>query len=99
MMALGHASITTKGVTSAWTALIEKFDNEVAALLYAKPDELAFIDNRIVDAIMAFRNGEVIIHPGGGGEYGHIELPNSKSERTEPQQQNKTKAQSSLFDF
>jgi len=57
------------------------------------------VDQRIVDAIMAFRNGEVIIRPGGGGEYGHIELPSSKDDRTEPQDQNKTKAQSSLFDF
>jgi len=52
-----------------------------------------------VDAIIAFRNGEVIILPGSGGEYGHIELPGSKDEEAELQQQNKTKAQSSLFDF
>jgi PHP family Zn ribbon phosphoesterase len=33
------------------------------------------VDVRIVDAISAFRNGEVIIHPGGGGRYGTVELP------------------------
>ncbi|ABE52314.1 TIGR00375 family protein [Methanococcoides burtonii] len=99
MMALGHASITTKGVTSAWTTLIEKFGNEVAVLLDTNSEQLNIVDQRIVDAIMAFRNGEVIIHPGGGGEYGHIELPGSKNEGKEPQNQNKTKAQSSLFDF
>ncbi len=35
------------------------------------------VDTRIVDAIRAFRSGEVIIHPGGGGRYGTVELPDS----------------------
>ncbi|RLF73339.1 hypothetical protein DRN51_07160 [Thermococci archaeon] len=31
----------------------------------------------ITDAIQAFREGKVIVHPGGGGKYGIIELPSS----------------------
>ena len=38
-------------------------------------------DDRIVNAILAFRKGDVIIHPGGGGQYGWLELPeNLKAE-------------------
>lgn len=74
-MALGHASIQTKGVKSAWETLVEHFGNEVEALIYAEPDALEIVDDRIVNAILAFRKGDVIIHPGGGGQYGWLELP------------------------
>ncbi|WP_135609614.1 TIGR00375 family protein [Methanococcoides sp. AM1] len=97
MMALGHASITTKGVRTAWDLLVEKFGNEVAVLLDANPDQLDIVDQRIVDAILAFRNGEVIIHPGGGGQYGRIGLPDSESKLKEAPKN--SKSQSSLFDF
>lgn len=83
-MALGHASVQTKGVQTAWNKLIERFGNEVNALIYSKPDELKIVGNdRIVNAILAFRKGNVIIHPGGGGQYGWLELPeNLKEEET-----------------
>ncbi|KGK98189.1 phosphotransferase [Methanococcoides methylutens] len=97
MMALGHASITTKGVRTAWESLVEKFDNEVTVLLDTDPDQLEIVDRRIVDAILAFRNGEVIIHPGGGGQYGWIELPDSEHKPKETPKSSKN--QSSLFDF
>lgn len=97
MMALGHSSITTKGVRTAWESLVEKFGNEVAVLLDARPEQLDVVDPKIVDAIMAFRNGEVIIHPGGGGQYGWIELPDSEDKPKKPAK--KSKNQSSLFDF
>jgi len=32
----------------------------------------------IADAIYAFREKKVIIHPGGGGQYGIIELPSDE---------------------
>jgi uncharacterized protein (TIGR00375 family) len=97
MMALGHSSINTKGVKTAWESLVERFGNEVAALLDAEPEQLDIVSPKIVDAIMAFRNGEVIIHPGGGGQYGWIELPDSEHKpKADPP---KPKNQSSLFDF
>jgi uncharacterized protein (TIGR00375 family) len=81
-MALDHASVQTKGVQAAWNRLIESFGNEVNALIYSEPDDLKIVgDNRIVNAILAFRKGNVIIHPGGGGQYGWLELPeNLKTE-------------------
>ncbi len=75
-MTLGHASVQTKGVQTAWNKLIERFGNEVEALIYSEPEDLKIVgDDRIVNAILAFRKGNVIIHPGGGGQYGWLELP------------------------
>jgi uncharacterized protein (TIGR00375 family) len=88
-MALGHASVQTKGVKTAWNALVERFGNEVEALIYSEPEDLTIVDERIVKAIMAFRNGNVIIHPGGGGQYGWLELPESLKAR-EPGPERKT---------
>jgi uncharacterized protein (TIGR00375 family) len=83
-MTLGHASVQTKGVQTAWNKLIERFGNEVNALIYSEPEDLKIVgDDRIVNAILAFRKGNVIIHPGGGGQYGWLELPeNLKEEET-----------------
>jgi len=80
-MALGHASVQTKGVQTAWNKLIERFGNEVKALIYSEPEDLKIVgDDRIVNAILAFRKGNVIIHPGGGGQYGWLELPENLTE-------------------
>jgi len=99
MMALGHSSISTKGVQTAWNALVEKFGSEVTVLLDAKPDELGYVDKKIVDAILAFRRGDVILHPGGGGRYGWIELPGGSSSDPAPDENDTAKNQSSLLDF
>jgi uncharacterized protein (TIGR00375 family) len=104
MMSLGHASINTKGVQDAWNALIDKFDDELHILLYADPKSMDFVDKRIVDAILAFREKRVILHPGGGGQYGRIELPPERDAgktaavKDDGNRGNK-KSQSSLFDF
>ncbi len=83
-MALGHSSVQTKGVKTAWNILVEHFGNEVEALIHSEPEDLKRVDKRIVDAILAFRKGNVIIHPGGGGHYGWLELPeNLKVEKYE----------------
>ena len=65
----------------AWNALIDKFDDELHILLYADQKSMDFVDKRIVDAILAFREKRVILHPGGGGQYGRIELPPEKGYR------------------
>lgn len=81
-MALDHASVQTKGVKTAWNTLVERFGNEVEALIYSEPEALKIVDDRIVSAILAFRKGNIIIHPGGGGQYGWLELPeNLKAEK------------------
>ncbi|MBN2110963.1 MAG: TIGR00375 family protein [Methanosarcinaceae archaeon] len=95
MMALGHASISTKGVQCAWSSLLERFGDELNVLLHAEPESMDFVDQRIVDAIIAFREEKVVIHPGGGGKYGWIEMPGEKEEKDGACK----KGQSSLFDF
>lgn len=96
MTALGHASINTKGVQTAWNALIKLYNNELNVLLNAEINEIDFLDNRISNAIMAFRENRLIIHPGGGGQYGSIEIPD-KELPSSPKKDNRN--QSSLFDF
>jgi uncharacterized protein (TIGR00375 family) len=103
MMALGHASINTKGVQDAWNALLDRFTDELEVLLHAQPQNMDFVDKRIVDAIIAFREEKVILHPGGGGQYGHIELPPDmgagKAAGKDDDGKRNKKSQSSLFDF
>lgn len=79
MMALGHSSIHTKGVQQAWNKLITDFGSEVAVLLDTDIERLKVVDEKIVNAISAFRDGKLIIHAGGGGKYGWIELPEKEN--------------------
>ncbi|MCC7575772.1 MAG: phosphotransferase, partial [Methanomethylovorans sp.] len=102
MMALGHASINTKGVQSAWNSLVEKFGSEVKVLLDVPAENMGFVDRKIVNAIMAFRNEEIIMHPGGGGQYGWLELPADRKNGPTPSKTQKKpmdNEQKSLFEF
>lgn len=96
MTAIGHASINTKGVQTAWNDLIERYGNELNVLLNAETDDMKYLDSRIVNAITAFREKKLIIHPGGGGQYGSIEIP---EEQQEIITESPKKKQRSLFDF
>jgi len=75
-MAIGVKSPSSKKVMSRWTELISTFGDEVNVLVDSPIDEIAgAAEPRVVSAIRAFRDGRVILHPGGGGEYGSAELP------------------------
>ncbi|MBE0522576.1 MAG: TIGR00375 family protein [Candidatus Methanoperedenaceae archaeon] len=71
-MALGIGP-NTKGVKKEWELLIGKFGSEVAVLVDADIGNSG-ADERVIKAIMAFREEKVTIHPGGGGQYGRIEF-------------------------
>ncbi len=71
-LALG-ISVNTKGVQKIWNELIERYGSEVSVLVDADIKNSG-VDERVIDAIKAFREEKVIIHPGGGGQYGRIEL-------------------------
>ncbi len=86
-MALGTGT-NTKGVNETWNALIARYGSEVAVLVDADAKNSG-VDKRVIDAIAAFRCGKVRVRPGGGGQYGKIELAGEKG--CEPQK--------SLFDF
>ena len=75
-----------------WSELIEG-RTEIEVLVEA---DLATLktDQKIVEAIEAFRSGKVIVTPGGGGKYGEVRLPESDDGKAEPKG-----GQKSLFDF
>ena len=99
-MALDHASVQTKGVKTAWNTLVERFGNEVEALIYSEPEALKIVDDRIVSAILAFRKGNIIIHPGGGGQYGWLELPeNLKAEKSDQEKKIGSKTKKASHDL
>ncbi|MFA5771715.1 MAG: TIGR00375 family protein [Thermoplasmata archaeon] len=82
--ALNQKNPQSKAVFSEWSKIIEKFGNEVDVLVDRDIEEIqAVTRSEITRAIKLFREGKVIIHPGGGGDYGKIELPpDSTSEQT-----------------
>jgi len=74
--ALGQQTPFTQSVTKHWEQLIAAFGSEIAVLLDADLREVARVTIPVVvDAIQAFREHKVVIIPGGGGQYGSIELP------------------------
>lgn len=75
--ALNYSSSNSVGVTKVWKTLISEFGNEVEILLYADIKKIKQITSaKVGNAINCFRENKIIIHPGGGGKYGQIELPN-----------------------
>jgi uncharacterized protein (TIGR00375 family) len=101
--AVGHSSPNTKKVTSIWNELVNRFGDEVKVLLDADFEDMAkMTDETVVDAVKAFRNGVIIIHPGGGGQYGTMEIPDDVDEaiaRKGKSQSQERESQTSLFEF
>lgn len=73
-LALGNSSPSV--VKEAYDTIVSKFQNEVQVLVDAELGELD-ADERIVEAIRAFREHRIRVIPGGGGSYGKIELAGS----------------------
>ena len=76
--ALNQSSPFTKTVNKRWNELVEVFGDEVTVLVDADINDIAKVTVPVItEAIQAFREGKVIIHPGGGGRYGIIEIPSA----------------------
>ncbi len=89
-MALG-TGIGAKKVQEIWDTLIKKYGSEVTVLVDAAIND-SRLNEHVIEAINAFREGKVRVIPGGGGRYGRVELDGKVQEKTpEPQK--------SLFDF
>ncbi len=93
-MALGIGT-GTKGVQGIWNTLIERYGTEVAVLVDADI-KTSGVDARVINAIIAFREGKVKVHPGGGGQYGRVELSGASKDTI---QKNNCEPQKSLLDF
>jgi uncharacterized protein (TIGR00375 family) len=67
--------VTTVFVQKIWKEMIDKFKDEITALIHAPLKEVYGVDSKVADVIKAFRNNTLQIKPGGGGKYGEIILP------------------------
>ena len=101
-----HKSASSKSVTKIWESLLAEFGTEVNVLVDASIDDFQAVnfnlDASVLEAIKAFREGEVRVIPGGGGKYGVIELK-AKETGEEMEVEEETgrgqKGQLSLLDF
>ena len=78
--AIGQHTPFTQAVSKRWDELISVFGSEINVLIDADINEIAKVTApAVTEAIQAFRENKVIIRPGGGGQYGVIELPREDS--------------------
>jgi len=74
--AIGQRNPFGKTVTKRWSELVDTFGSEIKVLIDVDIDEISHVTApAITEAIQLFREKKVIIKPGGGGQYGTIELP------------------------
>ena len=96
--AIGSHNPFTQTVTKRWNELVNAFGSEINVLVDVDIGEISRITApAITEAIQAFRENKVIIRPGGGGEYGKIELPQTEQLIEMPMGSRDT--QTSLVDF
>lgn len=77
---VGHSSPTTKTVQERYKALNEEFGAEVDILVEEKIGDLAEVDGEVAESIRKFREDEIILIPGGGGDYGERIIPEREDE-------------------
>jgi len=74
--AIGQHTPFTQSVSKRWEELIEAFGSEINVLIDVDIEKIARVTApAITEAIQAFREKKVVIRPGGGGQYGVIDLP------------------------
>ncbi len=79
--AIGLRSPFSQSVSKRWNELISAFNSEIKVLLDVKIDDIARVTApAISEAVQMFREKKVVIKPGGGGQYGSIELPTQDGE-------------------
>jgi len=97
--AIGQHTPFTQTVTKRWNEIVDVFGSEINALIDVNIADIAKVTApAITEAIQAFREKKVIIIPGGGGQYGKIELP-SKKDGFIPISLGPKDKQTSLFDY
>ena len=78
-----HKSPSSLAVKEIWESLLAAFGTEVNVLVDVPIADFyvahGTLDERVVGAIKAFREGEIQVIPGGGGRYGVIKLKSETS--------------------
>ena len=82
-MTVGHSSPTTKTVQKKWMAFNEEFGDEASILIDEEVEVLREVDKDVADSIRKFRENEIIMVPGGGGDYGERILAENEEEASE----------------
>ena len=80
---VGHASPTTKTVQKRYKALNEAFGAEVDILVEERIEDISEVDEEVAESIRKFREDEIVMIPGGGGDYGERIIPENEEERQE----------------
>ncbi len=80
-LTVGHSSPTTKTVQRKWESFNEKFGEEASILIDEEIDNLSKVDEEVAESIRKFREDEIVMIPGGGGEYGERILPENREEK------------------
>ncbi|MEM3623032.1 MAG: endonuclease Q family protein [Candidatus Bathyarchaeia archaeon] len=69
---LGVDSPSTQQVWSIYNSFVEKFGDEYSVLIDASKEALGVVDEKIADAIVKVREGQVRVVPGYDGVYGQL---------------------------
>ena len=80
---VGHSSPTTKTVQKKWKKFNEEFGDEASILIDENIDNLSEVDEEVAETIRKFRNDEIVMISGGGGDYGERIVPKDSNEREE----------------
>ena len=67
--------VETKSVRAIWERFLKEFGSEIRVLVDVPVENIAEIHEEVAKAVWAYRNGRLIVIPGGGGKYGEIRLP------------------------
>ena len=80
---LGQHTPFTQSVSKRWSELVDAFGSEINVLIDVDIEDISRVTApAVTEAIQAFREKKVVIRPGGGGQYGVIELPREGEEIT-----------------
>ncbi|MDK2975346.1 MAG: hypothetical protein PWP08_1717 [Methanofollis sp.] len=71
----GACSAFTKGVERRYRQITDALGPEIAILAEIPVPAIAAVDPAVAAAVAAFREGRVVLVPGGGGKYGTFTLP------------------------
>jgi len=75
-LALGQSDAHVPDIQEVWSKLVARFGNEIAVLIDVPVNDVAEVAGaRVAAMVKAFREQQLKVVPGGGGKYGHLEVP------------------------